>query len=175
MAPASRYCDRDRTVDDPSRDLTRFHQHRCETPDELDHQQHILEGGRQVDSSPRPQNGYGEHNKCDRNPPLALSSTHRLKILQRLANLDNGTFERLGSYENALNAPDCFCAAISPTSLQPINLKALCKFGNENSRSASLLRFGSVGIGFSASQTVRSPTSPNYETNPISNEYHQLR
>jgi hypothetical protein len=45
-------------------EILRDRQHRCETPDELDQQQNILEGGRQVDSSPPPQNGYGEHDKC---------------------------------------------------------------------------------------------------------------
>jgi hypothetical protein len=87
-------------------EILRDRQHRCETPDELDQPQNIFDDSRHVNSSPRRQKGYGERDNCDRDPCPPSHPVTALRQLthcyQRLTNLDNGTFDRLGRYEAAL-------------------------------------------------------------------------
>jgi hypothetical protein len=87
-------------------EILRDCQHRCESPDQSEQRQNVLYGVLDTAISlglHRRDTECDECNHLDRSPTSPVNPSRRLThCFQRLANLDNGVFERLGRYESAL-------------------------------------------------------------------------
>jgi hypothetical protein len=87
-------------------EILRDRQHRCEPPDQPEQRQNVLY--RVLDAAIPPglrrsDTERGECNHLDRSTAYPVNPQRQLTCcFQRLANLDNGVFERLGRYESAL-------------------------------------------------------------------------
>ena len=87
-------------------EILRDRQHRCEPPDQPEQRQNVLY--RVLDAAIPPglrarDTERDEFNHLDRSPTYPVNPQRQLTCcFQRLANLDNGVFERLGRYESAL-------------------------------------------------------------------------
>ena len=87
-------------------EILRDRQHRCEPPDQPEQRQNVLYRvlGAAIPPGLRPRDtDHDECNQFDRSPTSQVNPSRQLThCFQRLANLDNGVFERLGRYESAL-------------------------------------------------------------------------
>jgi hypothetical protein len=87
-------------------EILRDRRHRCEAPDQPEQRQNglyrVLDAAIPPGLRPR-DTDHDEYTHLARSPTSPASPQRKLThCFQRLANLDNGVFERLGRYESAL-------------------------------------------------------------------------